>query len=90
MVDVVNNGTGKQAYIKGMSIGGKTGTSEYYEKDKKYSDGWFVGFFDLEGKSYSMVVFVKNIDVVKEAGGNTAAPIFKEIINAIKKLKYME
>jgi cell division protein FtsI/penicillin-binding protein 2 len=90
MMDVVNNGTGKQAYIKDMSIGGKTGTSEYYEKNIKYSDGWFVGFFNLHGKSYSMVVFVNNIDVVYDSGGNTAAPIFKEIVNAIDTLKNME
>jgi cell division protein FtsI/penicillin-binding protein 2 len=90
MIDVVNKGTGKQAYIKGMGIGGKTGTSEYNEKGKKYSDGWFVGFFNLHGKNYSMVVFVKNIDLVNEEGGNTAAPIFKEIVNAINRLKDME
>ena len=34
MMDVVNKGTGNQAYIKGMNIGGKTGTTEYYDKGR--------------------------------------------------------
>jgi cell division protein FtsI/penicillin-binding protein 2 len=102
MMDVVNKGTGTQAYIKGMSMGGKTGTSEYYVMDKEHvlkgkkcSDGWFVGFFNLNGKNYSMVVFVPNIYVSQddktkkegkadEEGGTTAAPIFKEVVNALK------
>ena len=95
MLDVVNKGTGSLAYIEGMNIGGKTGTNEYYVEGTKYSDGWFVGFFELNGKNYSMVVFVPNIYVNQkddkdserkkdEEGGDTAAPIFKEIVNALK------
>ena len=94
MIDVVNKGTGNLAYIKDMEIGGKTGTSEYYVNGTKHSDGWFVGFFNLQGKNYSMVVFVPNIYVNQEGntnsegkndeeGGNTAAPIFKEVVNGI-------
>ncbi|MGK0468658.1 penicillin-binding transpeptidase domain-containing protein, partial [Clostridium sp.] len=92
MMDVVTKGTGKQAYIEGMDIGGKTGTTEYYDKGKKHSDGWFVGFFNLNGKNYSMVVFVPDIDIDSEGkddeeGGTTAAPIFKEIVEALKTVK---
>jgi len=83
MINVVNNGTGKEAIVKNMDIGGKTGTSTYIEDRIKYYDGWFVGFFNLRGKNYSMTVLVNNIDI-KESGGNTAAPIFKEVVNAIK------
>jgi cell division protein FtsI/penicillin-binding protein 2 len=96
MVDVVNKGTGNQAYIEGMNVGGKTGTSEYFVKDKdgknvEHSDGWFVGFFNVGGKNYSMVVFVKNISInqenkADEEGGTTAAPIFKQVANAIKEM----
>ncbi|MGH4125148.1 MAG: penicillin-binding transpeptidase domain-containing protein [Clostridium sp.] len=90
MMNVVKKGTGTEAYIKDMSIGGKTGTTEYYVNGKEYSDGWFVGFFNLRGKSYSMVVFVEHIELSKEeglnsqGGGDTAAPIFKEVVNALK------
>ena len=92
MMNVVNKGTGTEASIEGMNIGGKTGTTEYFENKKELSDGWFVGFFNLRGKNYSMVVFVKNIvvslieDENSEGGGTTAAPIFKEIVNALKEL----
>ncbi|MFT5872646.1 MAG: cell division protein FtsI/penicillin-binding protein 2 [Clostridium sp.] len=84
MMDVVNKGTGIHAAISGMDIGGKTGTTE----DGETSDGWFVGFFNLHGKSYSMVVFVDNIDVNiegknDEEGGNTAAPLFKKVVNEL-------
>jgi len=92
MVDVVdsNIGTGTEASIKGMDIGGKTGTTTYTENGNKKSDGWFVGFFNLNGKNYSMVVFVNKIEISKEKGvadeeaGGTAAPIFKKVINAFK------
>ncbi|MBU3126289.1 penicillin-binding transpeptidase domain-containing protein [Clostridium tagluense] len=90
MMDVVKTGTGKQAYIKDMNIGGKTGTTSYKDKEKTKSDGWFVGFFHWKGKNYSMVVFVNNIGmnvngIADEEGGGTAAPIFKEVVNALKK-----
>lgn len=92
MMDVVTKGTGNQAYIEGMDIGGKTGTTEYYDDKIKHSDGWFVGFFNLNGKNYSMVVFVPDIDIniegkYDEEGGTTAAPIFKEIVESLKTFK---
>ncbi|MHC6179526.1 penicillin-binding transpeptidase domain-containing protein [Clostridium sp. JNZ X4-2] len=86
MMNVVKDGTGKTAYIAGMEIGGKTGSTQRIEltgKNKsaeEHSDGWFVGFFKSGGKYYSMVVFVKDIDKDSESGGNTAAPIFKDIV----------
>lgn len=91
MMDVVNKGTGGAAYIKGMDIGGKTGTTTYEQGNK--SDGWFVGFFNLNGKNYSMVVFVNNIEmsnvkgVADEEGGSTAAPIFKKVVNTLKEME---
>jgi len=94
MMDVVNSkiGTGTEARIQGMNIGGKTGTTTYTENGKKKSDGWFVGFFQINGKNYSMVVFVNNIKtnvegVADEEAGGTAAPIFKEVVNAFKVIK---
>jgi cell division protein FtsI/penicillin-binding protein 2 len=92
MMDVVTEGTGEKAYIEGMDVGGKTGTTEYFDKGEECSDGWFVGFFNLNGKNYSMVVFVPKIPINidgknDEEGGTTAAPIFKEIVESLKTLK---
>ncbi|CAM2984701.1 penicillin-binding transpeptidase domain-containing protein [Hathewaya histolytica] len=97
MIQVVEaeNGTGRNAKVKGVKVGGKTGTSEYYEikdgKRIKHSDGWFAGFFNLKGKNYSMVILVRDIDWMKkssggkeEDGGSVAAPIFKDIVEILK------
>ena len=90
MIDVVNKGTGDAAYIKGMDIGGKTGTTTYDKGNK--SDGWFVGFFTLNEKNYSMVVYVNDIKmnrlgIADEEGGGTAAPIFKKVVYALKNIQ---
>lgn len=90
MINVVRNGTGKSAYIDGMEIGGKTGSTQRIEltgqnkNAEEHSDGWFVGFFKISGKYYSMVVFVQDIDKDSESGGNTAAPIFKDVVLKIE------
>lgn len=50
MINVVENGTGEAAYIDGMEIGGKTGSTQRIEltgqnkNAEEHSDGWFVGF----------------------------------------------
>lgn len=89
MNEVVNRGTGREAYLEDIDIGGKTGSTERLEiikggngEDKrvKYSDGWFIGFFNKEDKYYSIVTFVKNINKDSQSGGNTAAPIFRDVV----------
>lgn len=80
-------GTGKLAYVNGFDCGGKTGTNTRYSEEngekKKFSDGWFAGYVKNDGKYYSIIVYVQNIDTEKEGGGSTAAPIFKEVVEKI-------
>ena len=82
---VVTNGTGIRANNSKTKVYGKTGTSEYWIDKQEKSDGIFLGFFNKEGKSYSMIVVVKDIDRENEDAGNTAVPIFNTIINNFTK-----
>lgn len=94
MIKVVKKGTAQAAYIDNVEIGGKTGSTTRVELSKQsgqpetHSDGWFVGFFKIKDKYYSMTVFVQDIDKDKESGGSTAAPIFKDIVNGVS--EYLE
>ena len=82
MLNVVNTGTGTQAAIENIEIGGKTGTSQKIEKGQNYSDGWFIGFFKYNKQYYTACIYVKDINVQAESGGSTAAPIFKDVVNS--------
>ena len=88
MKAVVERGTGKKAMVEGMDIGGKTGSAT--SGTKSGTHGWFVGYFNINEKYYTMIVFVPNIQNDEEngeelGGGSTAAPIFRDIV---KKLVY--
>lgn len=83
MIKVVTEGTGVSARIPNIEVGGKTGTSTRFDGNKKTSDGWFSGFFKVNDKYYSMVVFVKDIDTHNDQAANTAVPIFKDIVTAV-------
>jgi cell division protein FtsI/penicillin-binding protein 2 len=90
MRQVVVKGTGIKAYIGNLDIGGKTGSSTGSEGK---THGWFAGFFSIGEKKYTMVVFTPDINSSKAGdneelgGGDTAAPVFKDIV---KKLNGME
>ena len=90
MVDVVNDdlGTGYNARISDLEVGGKTGTSEYLENGKKCSDGWFAGFFKYNNKYYSIVVFLPQS---KELQGDSkvACTVFNNIVNCIVEKKLL-
>lgn len=82
-------GTGRKTNIEGVYMGGKTGTTEYFVDGKEYSDGWFVGYFKYKDKFYSMVIFIPEIDIVNDAGGTTAAYVFREAIDKLIKSNYL-
>jgi len=83
MRQVIIKGTGIKAYIGDLDIGGKTGSAT---GSAGKTHGWFVGYFSVGEKNYTMVVFTPEIESIKgnvnEAlgGGDTAAPIFKDIV----------
>jgi len=86
MRQVVIKGTGVKAYIGDLDIGGKTGSSTGGEGQ---THGWFAGYFSVGEKNYTMVVFTPQIQSIKGSdnealgGGDTAAPIFKDIVKKL-------
>ena len=58
------------------------GSEEIKSGLEKHNDGWFLGYFKMNNKYYSMVVFVKDIGE-NHGGGDTAAPIFRDIIKEL-------
>jgi len=90
MESVVLKGSGKKAYIPGIGVGGKTGTTEKlvdgrYSKDLAYAS--FVGFAPVEDPKIVVLVIVdepKDINF----GSVVAAPIAHNIL--LDTLRYMK
>jgi len=83
MESVVTNGSGKLAYIPGIRIGGKTGTSEKIV-DGKYSDELaYASFVAVAPVDDPMVTVLVVVDEPKDTnfGSQTAAPVAKDILD---------
>ncbi|MBR2336837.1 MAG: stage V sporulation protein D [Clostridia bacterium] len=82
---VVENGSGKQAYIEGYKVGGKTGTAQKYENgvisQGKYVMS-FIGFFPSDNPEYLALVIVDE-PIGGQYGSTVAAPLAKEIFQGI-------
>jgi penicillin-binding protein 2 len=83
---VVAEGTGKQARVPGVRVGGKTGTAQTHEfrsdADRKRRDqdhAWFAGFAPLDEPEVVVVVFAERAGL----GGQVAAPIAREVLKAV-------
>ena len=92
LIQVVNDGTGQRAGIKGFTVGGKTGTGQKFDVNAgRYSSSAyrasFIGF--VQNREHSFVLCV-SIDEPKKShfGGVVAAPVFRAI--AEKLINYME
>lgn len=87
MVAVIEQGTGKNAHIDGVEIGGKTGTAKIHVAGKGYSDGLynasFIGFFPASNPKYLCLILVNNPALDSYFGGSAAAPIFKRFAERI-------
>lgn len=77
MVNVVeaSNGTGKQARIRGIEVGGKTGTAQNPHGD---AHSWFVSFAPAHDPQIVVAVIVENAG----SGAAVAAPIARKVTMA--------
>jgi peptidoglycan glycosyltransferase len=82
MVAVVNEGTGRNAQISGVEVGGKTGTAQSDPKRKPFA--WFTSFAPSTDPQVAVAVIVEDADVPRNdiGGGRLAAPIAKAVMEA--------
>ena len=81
--DVVRLGGGKNAYIPGYHVGGKTGTAQVYVDGVVSRDthiGSFVGFAPADDPRIAVILIVDEADVAVDFGSVTAAPYAREIL----------
>ncbi|WP_040195967.1 peptidoglycan D,D-transpeptidase FtsI family protein [Candidatus Soleaferrea massiliensis] len=86
MINVVENGSGKEAKPKVGSAGGKTGSAQtgvYNEDDVEIVHAWFTGFYPAQNPKYAIVVLAEN----GQSGGDISGPVFKEIADQIALLE---
>jgi peptidoglycan glycosyltransferase len=78
MVDAVRDGTGGAAAIPGISVAGKTGTAE--TGNSGINTTWFICFAPAENPKVAVAVTLEN---QTGFGGTTAAPIAKQLMQAV-------
>ena len=88
MESVVSEGTGKNAQVKGYSIGGKTGTSEDGVNTNKYVTS-FVGVAPIEDPEVVVLITLYNpTGEGGHQGGGVAAPVGGQIFSEV--LPYLD
>jgi len=78
MEAVVRSGTGSAARIPGVRVAGKTGTAETGVSHRNTT--WFVAFAPVEKPKVAVAVALEN---QTSTGGRTAAPIARQILQAL-------
>lgn len=79
--ETVEEGTGKNAAIPGISVAGKTGTAQKADKSGKYGSARmasFVGMTPADSPRYLVVIMLDEL-ARNKYGGALAAPVFREV-----------
>ena len=79
---VVANGSGKNAYIEGYSIGGKTATSQTLPRSANKYISSFIGFAPAEDPQVLGMVVIHNPQGIY-FGGTIAAPVLRSIFDNV-------
>ena len=83
MVDVVEQGTGVNARIPGVSVAGKTGTANSAEDRAPYA--WMVTFAPADDPQVAVAVMVEQTGIGRDevSGNGLAGPIAKSVMEAV-------
>ncbi|EFE68343.1 secreted penicillin-binding protein [Streptomyces viridosporus ATCC 14672] len=91
METVVEKGTGGNARIPGVTVGGKTGTAQHGVDNKENPYAWFISYAkSADGSSpVAVAVVIEDENAVRGdiSGGGLAAPIAKSVMEAVVKAK---
>ncbi|WP_069170738.1 peptidoglycan D,D-transpeptidase FtsI family protein [Streptomyces griseus] len=87
MVDVVENGTGTNAAIDGVRVGGKTGTAQHGVDNSGSPYAWFISWAqdpDSGRPAVAVAVVVEDASAHRAdiSGGGSAAPIARAVMEA--------
>jgi len=82
MVTVVEKGTGSNARIEGVRVGGKTGTAQQGGNRKPHA--WFVALADVDDAKVAVAVVIEDGGGAAEVSGNQlAAPVARDVLLAV-------
>ncbi len=86
METVVKTGTGTNAQIPGVTVGGKTGTAQHGVDNSEKPYAWFISYAKTaDGSPVAVAVVVEDSDADRGdiSGGGLAAPIAKNVMQAV-------
>ncbi|RST09264.1 penicillin-binding protein 2 [Streptomyces sp. WAC05374] len=86
MESVVDNGTGSSAKIRGVKVGGKTGTAQHGELNKARPYAWFISYAKTDsGSPVAVAVVVEDSKATRDdiSGGGLAGPIAHDVMKAV-------
>ena len=80
---VVTTGTGKNAYVAGYRVAGKTGTSEKVDVGEDAYVSSFVAFAPADDPQVAILILLDEPTVQPITGGITVAPIVRRILSEV-------
>lgn len=75
-------GVGDEAYVEVHGSAGKTGSAQVADVTGEYINAWFSGYVPQKEPRYTITILVHK----GESGGETAAPLFRQISEELLKL----
>ncbi|MEV8451173.1 penicillin-binding protein 2 [Streptomyces sp. NPDC052095] len=86
METVVKTGTGTNAQINGVTVGGKTGTAQHGLNNSEKPYAWFISYAKTDsGSPVAVAVVVEDSQAGRDdiSGGGLAAPIARDVMKAV-------